>query len=112
MSKFFETGRNPTEKEFLEAERILSLNPLQQEVHPSTVPADHKKLSHINTYGGLPAFYIDKPFVCRSCGKREIWKAKDQKWYYEEAKGHIDAKAVECHACRKARKSRNRSCET
>jgi len=24
--------------------------------------------------------------------------------YYEEAKGHIDAVAVECHACRKAKK--------
>lgn len=24
--------------------------------------------------------------------------------YYEEAKGHIDARAIECHACRKAKK--------
>lgn len=34
----------------------------------------------------------------------EIWKAKDQQWYYEEAKGHIDARAVECHDCRAAKK--------
>lgn len=39
-----------------------------------------------------------------SCGKEEIWKAADQKWYYEEAKGHIDARAVRCHDCRVTRK--------
>ena len=58
----------------------------------------------INTYGGMPEFYLDQPFTCRRCGKREIWKARDQKWYYEEAKGHIDARAVECHDCRAANK--------
>lgn len=105
MCKNIETGRNPTEEEYCEAERILKLRPGKQKDHPSAVPADHKKLSHINTYGGLPKFYLDQPLACRKCGKREIWKAKDQKWYYEEAKGHIDAKAVECHTCRKAKKS-------
>lgn len=105
MSKNKDTGRDPTDEELREAERILNLHPLQQKDHPSAVVADHKKLSHINTYGGLPEFYLDKPFTCRQCGKCEIWKAVDQKWYYEEAKGHIDAKAVECHRCRKAKKS-------
>ena len=99
-----DTGRSPTEKEWREAERVLSLHPLQQKDHPSAVPADHAKLTHINTYGSLPEFYIDRPFVCRKCGKREIWKARAQKSYYEETKGHIDAVAVECHGCRKAKK--------
>jgi hypothetical protein len=98
------TGRDATESEIREAERILSLTPLQQRSHPSAVLADRGRLSHINTYGELPEFYLDRPFTCRRCGKREIWKAKDQKWYYEEAKGHIDAKAVECHDCRVAKK--------
>jgi hypothetical protein len=88
-----------------EAERILRLGPDQQRLHPSAVPANAAKLSHINTYGSLPEFYLDRPFTCRKCGKTEIWKASDQKWYYEEAKGHIDAKAVECHDCRMAKKS-------
>lgn len=82
----------------------MQLHPIQQKEHPSAVPADHDKLKHINTYGSLPDFYIDLPFVCRNCGKREIWKARDQKWYYEEARGHIDAFAVECHECRKRKK--------
>jgi len=67
------------------------------------VPADRNKLSHINTYGSLPEYYVDTPFKCRKCGKAEVWKAEDQKWYYEEVKGHIDAKAVECRSCRKAK---------
>jgi putative zinc ribbon protein len=104
MGEHIDTGRNPTEKEVREAERVLGLTPLQQRHHPSAVPADQTKLSHINTYGSLPDFYLDRPFVCRTCGKTEIWKARDQKWYYEEAKGHIDARAVECHDCRTARK--------
>jgi hypothetical protein len=78
---------------------------MQQRNHPSAVPADARKLGHINTYGALPEFYVDQPFTCRNCGKREIWRATDQKWYHEEAKGHIDATAVECHGCRKSRKS-------
>lgn len=82
----------------------MRLHPSQQREHPSAVPGDPGKLDHINTYGSLPEFYIDQPFICRGCGKREIWKARDQKWYYEEAKGHIDAVAVECHACRKAKR--------
>ena len=75
MSKHTQTGRNASEKELREAERILSLTPAQQRNHPSAVLADHGKLSHINTYGSLPEFYLDQPFTCRQCGKREIWKA-------------------------------------
>jgi hypothetical protein len=105
MTKKPDTGRNPSDEDFREADRVAALHPIQQKHHPSALPADPSKLSHINTYGSLPEYYIDRPFVCRLCGKREIWRARDQKWYYEEAKGHIDALAVECHDCRKARKS-------
>lgn len=101
-----DTGQEPTAKELAEAERVAALPPLQQKEHPSAILADPSRLKHINTYGALPEYYIDQPFTCRVCGKREIWKAADQKWYYEEAKGHIDAKAVECHACRMAKKRR------
>jgi hypothetical protein len=105
VSRKTKTGRDPGPKELGEAKRIAGLHPVQQRDHPSALPADHAKLSHINTYGTLPEFYIDRPFTCRQCGKEEIWKAADQKWYYEEAKGHIDAFAVECHDCRKAKRA-------
>ncbi len=95
-----DTGRDPSLRELREADRVRQLHPEQQRTHPSAVPADTAKLDHINTYGDLPEYYIDQPFDCRICGKREIWRARDQKWYVEEAKGHIDAKAVACHNCR------------
>ena len=104
MGRKLDTGRNPNSKELREAERIEKLHPQQRKPHPSAISADTSKLTHINTYGSLPEYYIDQPFTCRKCGKNEIWKAKDQKWYYEEAKGHIDARAVECHDCRKKKK--------
>jgi len=68
------------------------------------VLADHNELKHINTYGELPTFYVDKSFVCRDCGVEEIWTAEQQKWLYEVAKGHIDSTAVRCRTCRKKSK--------
>lgn len=64
------------------------------------VEADHSQLGHINTYGFLPLFYVDKPFACRDCGSKEVWTAKQQKWWYEVAKGHIGSTAVRCRKCR------------
>lgn len=66
-------------------------------------------LRYNNTYGPLPVFYVARPFVCRDCGAREVWTAKQQKWWYEVAHGHIDSSAVRCLACRRARRERLRS---
>jgi len=65
------------------------------------VKADHTKLGHNNTYGLLPLFYVDREFTCRDCGSYEIWTAKQQRWWYETVKGHIDSTAVRCRRCRK-----------
>ena len=104
LPRKIDTGRDPSGKELIEADRIAQLHPSQQKNHPSAISADHEKLGHINTYGDLPEFYIDRPFVCRICGRREIWRAKDQQWYYEEKKHHIDSLAAECHSCRNEKK--------
>lgn len=100
-----ETGSKPSARELVHAKRVAALHPEVLKTHPAAVPADPSRLDHINSYGALPEYYVDRPFTCRECGKEEIWRARDQKWYYEEAKGHIDATAVRCHACRKRRKS-------
>lgn len=63
---------------------------------------------HNNTYGLLPEFYVARPFTCRDCGAEEVWTAKQQKWWYEVAHGHIDSRAVRCLACRRARRERLR----
>ena len=106
MSEKVVGGRNPTAEDLRAADLVQQLPPEKQRAHPSAVPADHDKLDHINTYGSLPDYYIDLPFVCPRCGASQIWKVRDQRWYYEEAKGHIDATAVHCHDCRRGASSR------
>ena len=105
MARKRDTGRDPSTRDLADARRVAALHPDVLKTHPSVVPADPSRLDHINTYGALPEYYVDRPFTCRECGKEEIWRARDQKWYYEEAKGHIDATAVRCHACRTRRKN-------
>ena len=73
---------------------------------PGAILADKKALSHNNTYGRLPQFYVDKVVVCRQCGLEEVWPADSQKWWYEVAKGNINTDAVLCRACRKKDKQR------
>jgi hypothetical protein len=46
-------------------------------------------------------YYIDRPFVCKRCGKEETWTVASQKHWYEECKGQIEAVAVLCRQCRK-----------
>lgn len=69
-----------------------------------SVPADHAALGHNNTWGPLPLYYVDKGFTCKDCGKKSVWTAKEQKFYYEVAKGSIHARASRCLTCRKQRK--------
>ncbi|MDA8138037.1 MAG: zinc-ribbon domain-containing protein [Desulfobacteraceae bacterium] len=66
-----------------------------------SVIANQAELAHNNTYGPLPVFYVDRLVVCRDCGKEEVWTARQQKWWYEVAKGNINSFAVKCRACRK-----------
>jgi len=75
-------------------------------VPSGAVAADPAQLAHNTTWGLLPAFYIDRPFVCRDCGAHEIWTAKQQKWWYEIAKGRIDTRAVRCRPCRMVEQAR------
>ena len=79
---------------------------VQAGVQSGVVPADHAKLAHNNTYGLLPLFYVDTAFTCRDCGSQEVWTAKQQKWWYEEAQGHIDNRAVRCRPCRLIERAR------
>lgn len=98
-------GRNPSSKTLAEARRLAAQYASCPQNHPRAVSANHAELSHINTYGLLPEYYVDQVFRCRDCGVEEIWLAEDQKWYYEVAKGHIDANAVRCHSCRRKKRT-------
>jgi len=69
------------------------------------VLADAKALEHNNTYGILPKYYFDKPFTCVDCNSGEVWTAKQQKWWYEIAKGNINSTAIRCRPCRKTKQA-------
>jgi Probable zinc-ribbon domain len=45
-------------------------------------------------------WYRDEPFHCVDCGKLEIWKDTQQKWWYEVAKGGVLTTATRCRTCR------------
>ena len=64
------------------------------------VAADMSKQVPNNSWGGPVMAYFDIAFRCCDCGKEEVWTAAQQKWYYEEAKGSLYAKAVRCRDCR------------
>ena len=50
-------------------------------------------------------WYEDMPFVCRDCGRKEVWTAEQQKWWYEHCQGNLESIAIRCGSCRKDRGS-------
>jgi hypothetical protein len=67
------------------------------------IPADPSQQAPNNSYSP-PTFYRDHEFSCADCGKREVWTAEQQKWWYEVAKGPIFSGAIRCRECRVARR--------
>ncbi len=106
--------RRKAKKQKLEAARLRRvkqrgpINPCDPNVIPPTeaIMANPQALSHNNTYGPMPRFYVDQLMQCRQCGKEEVWRAEAQQWWYEVAKGNINTKAVLCRACRSVEKQR------
>ena len=92
------------EKRGLKARKLKAIDVYSYKtiIPKNALKADPTQLAHNNTYGLLPLFYVDREFNCRDCGSDEIWTAKQQKWWYEIIKGHIDSTAVRCRRCRKA----------
>ena len=77
-------------------------------IPPGAVASDPAQQVPNNSYSPAPLYYVDKEFVCQDCGRREIWTAKQQKWYYEVAKGSLYASAVRCRECRRSRAERTK----
>jgi hypothetical protein len=67
-------------------------------------------LAPYNSYG-VPAFvargyYQDLPFDCAKCRAPQVWRAWQQKWWYEVAKGYVDSTAKLCRPCRRREQAR------
>lgn len=54
----------------------------------------------------LRGYYLDYPFRCQDCGKEEIWRATQQKWWFEVAKADVNTRAIRCRSCRKLERQR------
>jgi Probable zinc-ribbon domain len=84
-------------------------------VDPRSLPENWPKGAIAANFAGLgllhpfalaPYFYVDKPFTCRDCGVDQVWRATQQKWFYEVAKGDLSATAVRCLPCRRKERER------
>ena len=80
---------------------VAGLNAEEADRLAGVVMADEAELKHNNTYCALPKYYLDKTFFCVDCRVEEVWTAKQQKWWYEVAKGDINSTAIRCRPCRK-----------
>jgi len=77
---------------------------------PGLVRVNVDALARHNSYG-VPRFvergyYEDLPFTCVDCGSKEIWRAAQQKWWYEVAKGYVYSSAKLCRPCRRREQAR------
>jgi hypothetical protein len=102
-------GRMPRKRQrqagYLQAEEVRRRLAEEEAAARRRVPADPTQLViPSNSYFCPPQFYDDVTFTCVDCGADEVWKAADQKWWYEVAKGSIYSTAILCRACRKARR--------
>jgi hypothetical protein len=75
-----------------------------------TAPCNPELLAAYNSYGVPPfverGYYLDTAFECAACGKQEVWRATQQKWWYEVAKGNVESRAKLCRSCRRAERER------
>lgn len=108
MTSIAAKQRRLKESQLARAKALAGIDPTDPDVTPpvGAVMANATELSHNNTYGRLPRFYVDRVVVCRNCGTEEVWPAERQKWWYEEAKGDINTQAVLCRSCRAAERQR------
>jgi hypothetical protein len=67
-------------------------------------------LAPYNSYGEPDfvrrGFYQDRPFTCAQCHAPQVWRAWQQKWWYEVAKGYVDSTAKLCRPCRRREQAR------
>jgi hypothetical protein len=70
------------------------------------IPVDKSKVFSRSVLPKIPDYYRDRWFTCKDCGEGDLWTAKQQKRWYEEQGGEIEAIAIRCRVCRRKEKSR------
>ena len=65
------------------------------------IPANQSEQRANNSYCA-PAEYRDQKVPCSGCGKRLLWTAEQQRYWYEEIKASVYAAInLRCDLCRK-----------
>jgi hypothetical protein len=54
-------------------------------------------------------YYVDIDYVCRGCGRKEVWTAAQQKRYFEVQKGNIYNEPTWCHECHTERMQKKKA---
>lgn len=94
----------------IERRRMLETVARHEQMVARGAPVNAAALRPFNSYGQPGflerGFYVDEPFVCAGCGSHEVWRATQQKWWYEVAKGDVYSTAKHCRACRRREQAR------
>ena len=73
-------------------------------------PCNPALLAPYNSYGQpdfvARGYYVDVAFDCANCGTHQVWRATQQKWWYEVAKGNVESRAKLCRDCRRLERAR------
>ena len=95
---------------FCQLERMARRNATRSSPQSSErVPVDAARLAPNNSNGldfQQQGYYQDKPFACRDCGRAQVWTARQQKWWFEVARGSVYGKPVRCRSCRQRERAR------
>jgi hypothetical protein len=92
------------------AKPVLKGGEDQKEIPTGSAPCSPENLAPFNSYGAPDfvqrGYYLDVLFRCASCREQEVWRATQQKWWYEVAKGNVESRAKLCKSCRRVERER------
>jgi hypothetical protein len=77
------------------------------EIPKDAIPVDPDLINRGGSWD-YPTCFRDQPFVCIDCGCERIWKATDQKWYFEVLHHAFYKTAKRCTACRAIERERKK----
>lgn len=103
----YKDGERLEERQRLAKQFGVSVDEIPEDMPIGAVLADVSQQRPRWSPGGGPLWYVDRGFTCCDCGRKQIWTAAQQKWWYEVAKGSPDSKAIRCRPCRQARRAGN-----
>ncbi len=74
------------------------------------VPGDISPQIFCSYYHVPKYFYVDSKKTCLQCNKKFVFKAKEQKYWYETLQFNFHSQTIRCPSCRKKKRTEKRSC--